>query len=291
MRLSNVIGSYEMDEVVLDLGFEVNVMTKQTWEIIAKPKLTFSPIQLRLANQEKVIPLGHLSSVPVDLDGVHNLANFEDIEIIDDSTLYPALLGIDWAFENQVIVNLKKKTMSFKGNGICIIGPLDPALGLRYTKLITAKEEACNIDTVYQLIAAQGDYVNPIDDGMLSWQCESSCMSDSEVGLENWQKRLHEVSGRRLARITRTLCWIRSEVSTLPVFDGLSDIQIFVQGYEAQLSYSERLQHLVIALRATPVRWWIAHQQNITTWDTCRRLLLIRFGADTEGLKSLYDGV
>ena len=44
MRLSAMIESYEMDEVVLDLGFEVNVMTKQTWEIMAKPKLAFSPI-------------------------------------------------------------------------------------------------------------------------------------------------------------------------------------------------------------------------------------------------------
>ena len=65
MRLSVVIGSYEMDEVVLDLGSEVNVMTKQTWEIMAKPKLAFSPIQLWLANQQRVIPFGHLSSVPI----------------------------------------------------------------------------------------------------------------------------------------------------------------------------------------------------------------------------------
>ena len=50
MRLSTVIGSYKMDEVVLDLGSKVNVMTKQTWEIMAKLKLAFSPIQLRLAN-------------------------------------------------------------------------------------------------------------------------------------------------------------------------------------------------------------------------------------------------
>ena len=58
-------------------------------------------------------------------------------------------------------------------------------------------------------------------------------MSNLDVGLENWQQRLHEVSGRRLASITKTLRWIRSEVSTLPIFDGLSDIQIFVQEYEA----------------------------------------------------------
>ena len=122
-----------MDEVDLYLGSEVNVMTRQTWEIMAKPKLIFSPIQLRLDNQQRVIPLGHLSNVPVDLDGVHSLANFEVIEIIDDSTSYLVLLGIDWAFENQAIINLKKKTMSFEGNGIWVIGPLDPTLGPRYT--------------------------------------------------------------------------------------------------------------------------------------------------------------
>ena len=149
MRLSVVIVSYEMDEVVLDLGSEVNVMMKQTWEIMAKPKLTFSPIQLRLANQQRVIHLGCLSSVPVDLNGVCSLASFEVIEIIDDSTLYPLLLGIDWAFDNQAIINLKKKTMSFKGNGIWVIGPLGLALGPRYIELITTEEEAHNIDTIY----------------------------------------------------------------------------------------------------------------------------------------------
>ena len=113
-----MIGSYEMDEVVLDLGSEVNVMTKQTWEIMAKSKLAFSPIQLRLKNQQRVIPLGRLSSIPVDLDGVRSIADFEVIEIIDDNTLYPMLLGIDLAFDNQAIINLKKKTKSFEGNGI-----------------------------------------------------------------------------------------------------------------------------------------------------------------------------
>ena len=64
---------------------------------------------------------------------MRSLADFEVIEIIDDSTPYPTFLGIDWAFENQAIINLEKKTMSFQGNGIRVIGPLDPALGPRYT--------------------------------------------------------------------------------------------------------------------------------------------------------------
>lgn len=168
MRLSIVIGTYEMGEIVLDFGFEVNVMTKQAWEIMAKPNLIFSPIQLRLANQQRVIPLGCLSNVIVDLDGVRSLADFEVIEIIDDSTPYPALLGIDWAFENQEVSNLNKKTMSFEGNDIQVIGPLDPALGPRYIELVTAEEEARSIDVVYKLIVVQDDYVNPTDNEMLS---------------------------------------------------------------------------------------------------------------------------
>lgn len=152
---------------------------------MAKPKLAFSPIQLKLANQQRVIPLGRLSNILVELDGVRSLADFEVIEIIDDNTPYPALLRIDWSFENQAIINLKMKTMSFEGNGIRVIGLLDPTLGPGYTKLITTEEEAHNIDVVYQLTTAQGGYVNPTKDGMLIWHCESSCASDSEVRLKN----------------------------------------------------------------------------------------------------------
>ena len=47
--------------------------------------------------------------MPVDINGVQSLAYFEVIEIIDDSKLYPMLLGIDWAFDNLAVINLKKK--------------------------------------------------------------------------------------------------------------------------------------------------------------------------------------
>ena len=100
---------------------------------MAKLKLAFSPIQLRLANQQRVIPLGRLSNILIDLEGVHKLVDFEVIETIDGSMPYPALLRTNLAFKNQSIINLKKKTMSFEGNGIQVIGLLDPTLGPRYT--------------------------------------------------------------------------------------------------------------------------------------------------------------
>ena len=51
--------------------------------------------------------MGRLSNVPVDIDGVRSLADFEVIEIIDDSNPFPALLGIDWPFDNLVVIKLK----------------------------------------------------------------------------------------------------------------------------------------------------------------------------------------
>ena len=114
MRLTTQIGEFEMDEVILDLGSEVNVLTKKTWEQMGIPKLARSHLHLWLANQQRVSPLGRLPQVPIDIDGVRSFADFEVIEIIGDSRPYPALLGIDWAFDNMAIINLKKRQMIFE---------------------------------------------------------------------------------------------------------------------------------------------------------------------------------
>jgi hypothetical protein len=45
-------------------------------------------------------PTCRLKGVIVDLDGVRTKANFEVIEIVDGTTPYLVLLGLDWTFEN-----------------------------------------------------------------------------------------------------------------------------------------------------------------------------------------------
>jgi hypothetical protein len=52
LHLNAQIGEYDIDYVVLDLGSEVNVMTKQTWALMGKMKLIYSPIRLRMTNQQ-----------------------------------------------------------------------------------------------------------------------------------------------------------------------------------------------------------------------------------------------
>ena len=83
------------------------------------------------------------------------------------------------------------------------------------------------------------DYINPTADGTLSWRYASSITYDSEAGLKNQQNRMHEISGRQCAHLMKSLRWIGTEVSKVPTFDGLFDIQEFLQYYEAQIPLSQ----------------------------------------------------
>ena len=130
--------------------------------------------------------MGILLNVLVDIDGVRSLADFEVIEIIDDSRSYPMLLGFEWAFDNLIVINLKKKKMTLEGHNICIIAPLDPLMGPCYAEPIRVEEETREIDYFYKMTATLDDYINPIVDGTISWCCASSCTSNLEEGLENW---------------------------------------------------------------------------------------------------------
>jgi hypothetical protein len=131
-RLNSNIEDFNMGDIILDLGSKVNVLPKATWQCMGEPTLGYSTIQLKLANQHRVLPIGRLKGVMVDLDGVHTKGDFEVIEIVDRTTPYPTLLGLDWEFDNQAINNLKTKKMTFWSGDYRFIAPLDPSEGERF---------------------------------------------------------------------------------------------------------------------------------------------------------------
>jgi hypothetical protein len=49
-RLVAQLDEFDIKDVLLDLGYDVNIMPKKTWEALGKPHLTYSPIQIRMAN-------------------------------------------------------------------------------------------------------------------------------------------------------------------------------------------------------------------------------------------------
>jgi hypothetical protein len=67
--------------------------------------------------------------VTVDLDGVRTKADFEVIDIVDYTTPYPTLLGLECLFDNQAIIKLKKWNMTFKLGEYRVIAPFEPSEG------------------------------------------------------------------------------------------------------------------------------------------------------------------
>jgi hypothetical protein len=89
------LDDFEIKDVMLDLGSNVNFLPKKTWEALGKSRLAYSPIQLRMENQYYIFPIGRLENVEINVAGVKIVANFEFIEIMGDKDPYPVLLGID----------------------------------------------------------------------------------------------------------------------------------------------------------------------------------------------------
>ena len=75
---------------------------------------------------------GAVAGITMDIEGVIMLADFEVIEIVDDSNPYPAYIGIDWDTDMNGVINLKKHKMIFEKKSLCIIIPLDPIKGSFY---------------------------------------------------------------------------------------------------------------------------------------------------------------
>ena len=139
-----------MTQVILDLGLDENVLPKKIWLRMGKPQLEWSDIQLRMANQQKIVPLGRLSQVVVDIDGIKVWASFEVIQIEEDTDPYPTLLGLGWAIDMGSVINLKKCSIVFEVYGTWVVIPLDPTKGERYTEIVHTKDE---LDRIYKLTA------------------------------------------------------------------------------------------------------------------------------------------
>jgi hypothetical protein len=78
-----------------------------------------------------------------------NILYFEVIEIIDDSQPYHALMGLEWAFYNQEIINLKKREMIFEVGDLKVTVLLDPIEGKRYIEPTKGNK----IDNLYNMTA------------------------------------------------------------------------------------------------------------------------------------------
>ena len=120
------IGEYDVDSVILDLGSDINILTKKTWEKMGKLWYVWSLVQLRLENKARVSPIDRVPHIPIEVEGLKTYAYFNIIEIVDISNSYPVMLGISRENDNLEVINFKKRVMTFENCDMRIITPLDP---------------------------------------------------------------------------------------------------------------------------------------------------------------------
>jgi hypothetical protein len=276
-RLVAQLDEFEIKDIMLDLRSDVNILPKKTWEALGKPRLTYSPIQLRMENQYCIFPIGRLENVEIDVVGVKTVADFKFIEIMGDTDPYLALLGIDWAYDNYAVINLKKDTMNFEAEGIKVVQPLDPYVGPKYTEPTDNNMEGEDLDQLYTVTTGtRNDYINPTSDGSVSWRSIQSTDEDSELDFDSWQQGLHERFSRRCTtvRVTR---WVGTEVREHLVYDDTSNLEIFLHNMEENVVEDQRISVLDVAFQNTPSRWWANHKAILRTWDKVKQAIKYRF--------------
>ena len=95
----------------------------------------------------------------MDIEGLRTFADFKGIDIVDDTTPYPTLLGDDWAMENQTTINFKRRILSFEDDEMRVVTPLDPLEGPRYVEPVFKKGYGNHLDTIYNITALEEDYI------------------------------------------------------------------------------------------------------------------------------------
>jgi hypothetical protein len=125
-KITAQLDEFDIEDLMLDIGSDVNVLPEKTWEDLGKPQLTYSPIQLRMSNKYCIFPIGILENVEIYVARVKIVVDFEVIKIMGDKDPYPSLVGIDWPYDNYVVIDLKRDTKKFEVDGIKLVHPLDP---------------------------------------------------------------------------------------------------------------------------------------------------------------------
>lgn len=87
-RLDTQSNGFEVKNVMLDLGSDINILPKESWEALGQPKLIYFLVKLRMASQYCIYHAERLENMEVNVASVKNVVDFEVIEIIWEKDPY-----------------------------------------------------------------------------------------------------------------------------------------------------------------------------------------------------------
>ena len=202
-----------------------------------------------------------------------------------DKDPYPALLGIDWDYDNYAVIDLKRDTVKFEADGIKVVQPLDLYVFPHSTKPTDKNMEGEDLDQLYIVTAGiREDYINHIIDGSVSWRSIQSVDEDSELAFDSWKQGSYERYSRRCTTVRETR-WVGTKVKEHPTYDGTSGLDIFLLNMEENVVEDQRISVLYLSLQDTPARWWANHKALVENWEDVKQDIQYRF-QDKEKLES-----
>ena len=118
---------YHVRQVVLDFRSQVNIMTRDTWEQLGRPRLNESSIYLKIIGQGCIEPIGLWRNVDTTIKGIATKVDFEIINPKEESNSFPSLVGQLWGKKMKPSISLDKERIKLKGNGNKVIVPIHPS--------------------------------------------------------------------------------------------------------------------------------------------------------------------
>lgn len=90
--------------------------------------------------------------------------------------------------------------------------------------------------------------------------------------------------------MTKSLCCISLEVRSFPCYDGLTDVDNFLDAFEREVLEKHHFQALDLALCNIPVRWWGMHKGSFNEWREYKRIMRLQLSHPKVWLTEKYDG-
>jgi hypothetical protein len=112
------VGKNTIEDVLLDGGANVKIITKNLRTKLGLPKPKSAPYYLRMVNQSMTRPLGIIKNLKIHIHGIPYVAKFTVLQnnVVDSS--YSMLLGRPWLKDGKVTHDWGNNVINVQGNGI-----------------------------------------------------------------------------------------------------------------------------------------------------------------------------
>jgi hypothetical protein len=111
------VGKNTIEDVLLDGGFKVNIITEQLRLKLGLLKPKLAPYNLRMANQTTIKPMGLIRDLKIYVHDIPYITTFIVLQtsVVDSS--YSMLLGRPWLKDVKVAHDWGSNTITIQGNG------------------------------------------------------------------------------------------------------------------------------------------------------------------------------